>query len=62
MQVLFQNHFFFVTGNFDLADSKINLTQACSTTVNLWLRALRAIRNISSDEGEIFFADELPVY
>jgi len=48
--------------SFDLEDSEINFDQARSTTVNSLLRALRAIYNISSDEGEDFFADELLVY
>ena len=33
-----------------------------STTVNSLLKALRAISNISSDNGKDFFADELLVY
>jgi len=42
---------------------KINFDRARSTTINLLLRALRAICNISSsDEGEDLFADELLVY
>ena len=55
VQFLFQNHFFFVTGvrvKFRFKDSEINFDQARSTTVNLLLRALRAICNISSDDGE----------
>jgi len=48
--------------SFDSEDSEINFDQACSTTVNSLLRALRAIYNISSDKGEDFFADELLVY
>ena len=38
------------------------LDRTRSTIVNSPLRALRAIYNISSDEGEEFFADELHVY
>ena len=41
---------------------EINFDRARSTTVNPQLRALRAIYNISSDEGEEFFGDELLVY
>jgi len=48
--------------SFDSEDSEINFDRARSTTVNSLLRALRAIYNISSDEGEDFFADELLVY
>jgi len=48
--------------SFDSEDSEIDCDQACSTTVNSLLGALRAIYNISSDEGEDFFADELLVY
>ena len=40
----------------------MNVDRARSTTVNLLLRALRAICNISSDEGEDHFADELLAY
>ena len=47
---------------FDSEDTEINLDRARSTTVNSLLRALRAIYNISSDEGEDFFADELLLY
>ena len=46
----------------DSEDSEINFDQACSTTVNSLFRALRAIYNISSNDGEDFFADELLVY
>ena len=45
-----------------MEDTKINFDRARSTTVNSLLRALRAIYNISSDEVEDFFADELLVY
>ena len=48
--------------SFDSEDSEINFDRAHSTTVNALLRALRAIYNISSDEGEDFFAEELLVY
>ena len=48
--------------SFDLEDTKINFDRARSTTVNSLLRAVRAIYNISSDEGEDLFADELLVY
>ena len=48
--------------SFDSEESEINFNRACSTTVNSLLRALRAIYNISSDEGADFFADELLVY
>ena len=48
--------------SFDSEDSEINFDRARSTTVNSLLRALRAIYNISSDEGDDFFADELLVY
>ena len=47
--------------SFDSKDSEINFDRA-TTTVNSLLRALRAICNISSDNGEDFFADELLVY
>ena len=47
--------------SFDSKDSEINFDRA-TTTVNSLLRALRAIYNISSDEGEDFFAEELLVY
>ena len=49
--------------SFDSKDSEINFDQARSTTVSyLLLRALRAICNISSHDGEDLFADELLVY
>jgi len=48
--------------SFDLEDSEINFDQACLTTVNSLLRALRTIYNISSDNGKDFFADKLLVY
>ena len=48
--------------SFDLEESEINFDRARSKTVNSLLRALRAICNISSDDGEDFFADELLVY
>jgi len=47
---------------FDSEDSEINFDRARSTTVNSVLRALRAICDISSDDGEDFFADQLLVY
>ena len=47
---------------FDSEDTEINFDRGRSTTVNSLLRALRTIYNISSDEGEDFFADELLVY
>jgi len=47
---------------FDSEDTEINFDRARSTTVNLLLRALRRICNISSDDGEDFFADALLVY
>ena len=40
----------------------MNFDRGCSTTVNSLLRALRASYNISSDDGEELFADELLVY
>ena len=48
--------------SFDSDGSEINFDRARSTTVNSLLRTLRAVYNISSDEGEDFFADELLVY
>ena len=48
--------------SFDSEDSEVNFDRARSATVNSLLRALRAIYNISSDEGEKFFADELLAY
>ena len=45
--------------SFNSEDSKIYFDQACWTTVNSPLRALRAIYNTSSDKGEEFFADQL---
>jgi len=47
---------------FDSDDTEINFDRARSTTVNSLLRALRTICNISSNDGEDFFADELLVY
>ena len=47
---------------FDSEDTEINFDRACSITVNSLLRALRTIYNISSDDGEDFFADGLLVY
>ena len=46
----------------DSKDSKINFDRARSTTVKSLLGALRARYNISSDDGEDLFADELLVY
>ena len=49
--------------SFDSKDSKINFfDRARSTTVKPLLGALRALYNISSDDGEDLFADELLVY
>ena len=48
--------------SFDWKDSEINFDQAPSTTVTSLLGALRAICNISSDDREDLFADELLVY
>ena len=50
--------------SFDSQDSQINFDRARSTTANLLLllKASRAICNISSDDGEDFFAEELLVY
>ena len=48
--------------SFDSKDSKINFDRARSTTVKSLLGALRALYNISSDDGEDLFADELHVY
>ena len=65
VRILFKNHFFFITGvrvKFDSKDSKINFDRARSTTVKSLLGALRALYNISSDDGEDLFADELLVY
>jgi len=47
---------------FNSEDTEINFDRARSTTVNPLLRALRTICNISSDDGEDFFADELLAY
>ena len=47
---------------FDSEDTEINFDRARSATVNSLLRVLRTICNISSDDGEDFFADELLVY
>jgi len=46
---------------FDAEDTEINFDRARSTTVNPLLRALRTICNISRDDGEDFFGDELLV-
>ena len=48
--------------SFDSKDSKINFDRARSTTVKSLLGALRALNNISSDDGEDLLADELLVY
>ena len=48
--------------SFDSKDSKINFDRALSTTVKSLLGALRALYNISSDDGEDLFADVLLVY
>ena len=59
----FTTHFFFVTGvRVKFRFGIISSDRVRSTTVNSLLRALRAISNISSDDGEDFFADELLVY
>ena len=46
---------------FDSEDTEINFDRGRSTTVNSLLRALRTICNISSNDGDDFFADELLV-
>ena len=48
--------------SFDSEDSEINFDGARSTTVNSLLRPLRAICNVSSDDGEDSFVDKLLVY
>ena len=48
--------------SFDSEGSEINFDRARSTTGYSLLRALRAIYNISSDDEEDVFADELLVY
>jgi len=48
--------------SFNSEESELNFDQARSATVNSLLRALRMICNISSDDREDFFADELLVY
>ena len=48
--------------HFNSKDSEINFDRARSTTVKSLLGALRAICNISSDDGEDLFADELLTY
>ena len=48
--------------SFDSKDSKINLDRARPTTVKSLLGALRALYNISSDDREDLFANELLVY
>ena len=48
--------------SYDSKDSEINFDRALSTTVKSLLGAFRAIYNISSDDGEDLFADELLVY
>ena len=49
--------------SFDLKDSEINFDRARSATQReIMLGALGAICNISSDDGEDLFADELFVY
>ena len=50
--------------SFDSKDSEINFDRARSTTVKSLLGALslRALRNVSSDDGEDLFVDELLVY
>ena len=48
--------------SFHSKDSKINFDRAGSTTVKSLPGALRALYNISSDDREDLFADELHVY
>ena len=48
--------------SFDSKDSKINFHQTRLTTVKSLLGALRALCNISSDDEEDLFVDELLVY
>ena len=48
--------------SFNPKDSEINFDRADSTTVNSLPGALRALCNISSDDREELFADELLVY
>ena len=48
--------------SFDLEDSKLDFHRPNLTTVNLLLRAVRAIGNISSDDREHLFADKLLLY
>ena len=47
---------------FNSEDTEIHFDRARSTSVNSLLRTLRAIYNISSDDGEDVFAEELLVY
>ena len=48
--------------SFDSKDSEINVDRARSTTVKSLLGALRSLYNISSDDREDLFADDLLVY
>ena len=48
--------------SFDSKYSEINFDRARLTTVKSLLGALRALYNISSDDGEDLFADEQLVY
>ena len=48
--------------SFDPKDSEVNFDRTRSTTVKSLLGALRALYNISSDDGEDLFTDELLVY
>ena len=48
--------------SFDWKDSEINFDRARSTTVKSLLGALRALCNISSDDREDLFVDELLIY
>ena len=56
-------YFLFITGvSFDSKDSEIKFNRARWTTLKSLPEALRALCNISLEDGEELFADELLVY
>ena len=67
VRILFNNHFFFITGvrvkfRFERLQNKLRSSTFDNCEMISLLGALRALYNISSDDGEDLFADELLVY
>lgn len=62
---MFQNHLFSSPESelsFYSEGSEVKYDRARTTTVNPLLSALRALFNISNDDGKVFFANNTLVY